>query len=88
MSELREKDFLIIGQGLAGSALALALRENGASVLVVDDASEHGASRVAVGLITTLAGKGMNPAWRQAEYLPEAVTYYRAMEQRHGRKMD
>ncbi len=80
----QQKDYLIVGQGLAGSALALALKELEASVLVVDDLDDFAASRVAAGLITTLAGKGMNPAWRQAEYLPIAFDYYKELERAHG----
>jgi glycine/D-amino acid oxidase-like deaminating enzyme len=80
-------DFLIIGQGLAGSALAMALIDLGASVMVVDREDEYSASRVAAGLVTTVAGKGMNLSWRQAEYLPEALAYYRKLEEISGRKL-
>tara|TARA_B110000881_G_C18491861_1_gene472272 strand:+ start:16 stop:1035 length:1020 start_codon:yes stop_codon:yes gene_type:complete len=77
-------DFLMIGQGLAGSALAMALIERGATVMVVDSEDEHSASRVAAGLVTTVAGKGMNLSWRQDEYLPEALAYYRKLEKASG----
>lgn len=77
-------DFLIVGQGLAGSALAMALLKRGAKLAVLDDASVTGASRVAAGLVTTLAGMGMNPAWRQAEYWPRSLAYYRELEQKSG----
>lgn len=76
-----KKDFLIVGQGLAGSALAVALKRKGKSVTVVDHEDPCSASRMAAGLITTLAGKGMNPGWRQAEYLPQAMAYYRELEE-------
>lgn len=72
---------LIIGQGLAGSALALAFRKRSQEVVVVNDPENEGASRVAAGLITTLAGRSMNPAWRQEAYLPEALQMYRELEQ-------
>jgi len=80
-------DYLIIGQGLAGSAMALQLLESGASVLVVDKERQNSASRVAAGLVTTLAGKGMNPAWRQGEYLAEARAFYARLEEKSGRKL-
>ncbi|GAA5497362.1 tRNA 5-methylaminomethyl-2-thiouridine biosynthesis bifunctional protein MnmC [Rubritalea halochordaticola] len=80
-------DFLIVGQGLAGSALAMAMLRRGKKILMVDRADPDAASRVAAGLVTTLAGKGMNPAWRQAEYLPEAMEYYAALEERSGKKL-
>jgi glycine/D-amino acid oxidase-like deaminating enzyme len=80
-------DFLIIGQGLAGSALAMALIDRGALVMVVDREDEHSASRVAAGLVTTVAGKGMNLSWRQAEYLPVAISYYRKLEEVSGKTL-
>ena len=78
-------DFLIIGQGLAGSALAMALIDRGATVMVVDSEDENSASRVAAGLVTTVAGKGMNLSWRQGEHLPQALAYYRKLEDASGK---
>ena len=80
-------DVIIVGQGLAGSALAMALIKKGKSVLVIDRADPSAATRVAAGLITTLAGKGMNPAWRQGEYLPKAIQYYQELEKASGTKL-
>jgi glycine/D-amino acid oxidase-like deaminating enzyme len=80
-------DFLIIGQGLAGSALAMALIDRGATVIVVDSEDENSASRVAAGLVTTVAGKGMNLSWRQGEHLPEAIAYYRKLEEASGKTL-
>jgi len=80
-------DYLIVGQGLAGSAMAMALLDKGASVMVIDKEKPNSATRVAAGLVTTLAGKGMNPSWRQSEYLPEALAYYRKLEKVSGRKL-
>ncbi len=73
-------DFLIIGQGIAGSTLALELLKREKSVLVVDRQDTGSSTRVAAGLVTPLTGKGMNTAWRQEEYLPKAVAYYHALE--------
>ncbi|MFT5905968.1 MAG: glycine oxidase [Cryomorphaceae bacterium] len=80
-------DFLIIGQGLAGSALAMALIDRGATIMVIDSEDENSASRVAAGLVTTVAGKGMNLSWRQGEYLPEAIAYYRNLEEASGKAL-
>ncbi|MFC5049683.1 NAD(P)/FAD-dependent oxidoreductase [Rubritalea spongiae] len=81
---MTQVDYIIVGQGLAGSALAMALLKRGKSLLVIDRNDPDAATRVAAGLVTTLAGKGMNPAWRQAVYLPEALCYYRALEGEAG----
>ena len=53
-------DFLIIGQGLAGSALAIELLGRGKRVLVVDRMDQRSSSRVAAGLITPLK---INDGW-------------------------
>ena len=61
-------DFLIIGQGIAGSTLALELLKREKTVLVVDRQDAGSSTRVAAGLVTPLTGKGMNAAWRQEQY--------------------
>jgi len=48
-------DFLIIGQGLAGSLLAWELMQRGCKVVVVDNGQEN-ASQVAAGLINPVTG--------------------------------
>lgn len=50
-------DFLIVGQGLAGSLLARSLRARGRRVAVVDDRWKSAASQVAAGLMTPLTGR-------------------------------
>ncbi|MBK1789718.1 NAD(P)/FAD-dependent oxidoreductase [Persicirhabdus sediminis] len=80
----KQVDSIIIGQGLAGSCLALELRRRGQSFLVVDRQDEHSSSRVAAGLITPITGKGMNPSPRQDEFLQVAVPFYRQLENQVG----
>lgn len=50
-------DFIIVGQGLAGSLLAAALRRRGLRPAVVDDGWRTSASKVAAGLMTPLTGR-------------------------------
>ena len=50
-------DFLIVGQGLAGTLLARSLRQRGQRVLVVDNGWKSSASQVAAGLMTPLTGQ-------------------------------
>ena len=50
-------DFLIVGQGLAGSLLAKQLLRRGRSVHVVDDRWKSSSSQVAAGLMTPLTGR-------------------------------
>ncbi len=48
-------DFLIIGQGLAGSLLAFELIQRGCKIIIVDNGKEN-ASQVAAGLINPITG--------------------------------
>jgi glycine oxidase len=52
-----EVDYIIVGQGLAGSLLASALGQRGQKVLVVDNGWKNSASKVAAGLMTPLTGQ-------------------------------
>lgn len=65
-------DFLILGQGLAGSLLARELLLAGQSVRVMDDRYRTSSSRVAAGLINPLAGMRFNAA-------PETTAWLGAM---------
>lgn len=66
-------DYLIVGQGLAGSLLAWHLLEAGQRILVVDRDEEGGASKIAAGLVTPVAGS----RFRLPEGLEERLDYAR-----------
>ena len=54
-------DYLIIGQGLAGSLLTWELLQRGCKIIVVDNGLEN-ASKVAAGLINPVTG--MRLVWQ------------------------
>ena len=54
---MRQIDYLIVGQGLAGSLLAWSLLKQGASVQLVDNRHQHASSTVAAGLVNPVTGK-------------------------------
>lgn len=76
--------FLIIGQGLAGTALAWHLQDRGAGVLVVDRNAATTSSKVAAGLVTPVTGMRLNTSWRYETLYPEAADFYRRQETRLG----
>jgi Glycine/D-amino acid oxidases (deaminating) len=53
-------DYLVVGQGLAGSLVTLLLQERGRSVVVVDNDHRHAASKAAGGIINPITGKRLN----------------------------
>jgi len=52
-----EIDFLIIGQGLAGSALGYRLIREGKRVVLLDQPSKNQSSQVAAGLFNPVTGR-------------------------------
>lgn len=66
-------DYLIIGQGLAGSILATGLMQKNASLLIYDNAHASSSSVVAAGIITPVVGKRFtlssqfSSAWEDAK---------------------
>src|SRR5215207_7423922 len=78
-----QPEFVIVGQGLAGRALAWALLREGRSVRVIDREGES-SSRVAAGLVTPVTGKRLARSWRWDELYPAAVAFYRAIEAETG----
>ena len=68
-------DFLIIGQGLAGSILAWELKLRGCRVLIVDNAVTS-ASQVAAGLINPITGMRLVKNRDIDFLLPAAKSYY------------
>ena len=79
-------DFLIVGQGIAGSLLAWRLAQRGASVTLIDSGDAHAGSRVAPGVINPLAGRKLKPTWRVVEQLPVALQFYRDLESASGER--
>lgn len=71
---------LIIGQGLAGTALAWRLHERGITFLIVDRDEELTSSKVAAGLVTPITGMRLNLNWRYETLYPEALAFYRRLE--------
>lgn len=71
---------LVIGQGLAGCAIAWTLHESGQSLVIVDRGEPATASRVSAGLITPLTGKKLVKSDDFTQYWQAAVTFYRRVE--------
>lgn len=81
-----ENRWKIVGGGLAGCCLAWNLWERGIPFKWLDG-GRGGSSRVAAGMINPVTGKNFEPSWRIAEFLPEAMDFYVAVENQLGRKL-
>ena len=81
-----EIDFLIIGQGLAGSALAYRLIKEGKQVVLLDQPEANRSSQVAAGLFNPVTGRKMVKTWKGELLFPEIVPFYEELEEVTGRK--
>jgi glycine/D-amino acid oxidase-like deaminating enzyme len=68
-------DFLIIGQGLAGSLLAWQLMQQGRKIIIIDNGLEN-ASQVAAGLINPITGMRLVKSAEVDKLLPIAKQRY------------
>lgn len=79
-------DYIIAGQGIAGSMLAWFLLKAGKKPLIIDGFSPLSASRVASGIINPVTGKRLVKSWRIDELLPAAKKTYHELESELGVK--
>ncbi len=73
-------DFIIVGQGLAGSLLAWTLLQRRASVMVIDNGKPN-ASQVAAGLVNPVTGKRLYKTRNVFQFLVTAKQLYRQLSQ-------
>jgi len=78
-------DYIVLGQGLAGTLIASELIDRGKTVLVIDSANPNSASRVAAGLFNPLTFKRLNFAWNAVDALPLMKTAYGRIEENIGK---
>lgn len=73
-------DYLIIGQGIAGTSLAWHLHDLGKKILIVGDSSLPSSSRVAAGIFNPLTGKKLVKTWLADDLFPYARSFYKRLE--------
>jgi glycine/D-amino acid oxidase-like deaminating enzyme len=76
----KEYDFIIIGQGLAGTCLAYELNSRGKKVLVFDDPEMPSSSMVAGGLYNPVTGRNMVLTWKAYDLFPYLQKFYSRLE--------
>lgn len=74
-------DFIIVGQGLAGTLLANEFFRQNKTVLVFDDPVQPKASSVAAGLINPVVFRRMTKSWLVDEAFPQMETTFRQLEE-------
>ncbi len=77
---IRTYDYILVGQGIAGTALAWHLIEAGKRILVVNDSTRPSASLVAAGIYNPLTGRKLVKTWMADTIFPYAVDFYTRLE--------
>lgn len=82
-----EIDFLLIGQGLAGTALSFRFLEENKKFLLLDMPNENTSSRVAAGLYNPVTGKKMVRTWMADMLFPAIEPFYERIEKLLGKNL-
>ncbi len=77
---MEQRDYLIVGQGIAGSLLAYELMKRDQRVMVVNQTWSQSASRVAAGLYNPVTGRKMVKTWNCDKLFPFIEPYYETLE--------
>lgn len=73
-------DYLIVGQGIAGSVMALTLEQRGKTVAIMAKPALSSSSRIAAGVYNPFNFRRSVPVWKAAEAVPGAKAFYAAAE--------
>ncbi len=84
---LKKVDYIIVGQGIAGTFLSWFLMKNGKTFFVIDDKKESSASNVAAGIIHPITGRRIVKTWMADTLLPFAHNAYQAIETHFNQKI-
>ncbi len=73
-------DYIVVGQGIAGSNLAFELLQRGKKIVIFDPEWRDAACLVAAGVINPITGQRLVKSWRSALAHPYAKKFYRELE--------
>ena len=75
-------DYLIVGQGLAGTCLALEALDNNQSIHIIDLDNAQSASRVAAGIVNPIKGKRLYRLWHDDRTFNWVQNWYNKIEKK------
>ncbi len=73
-------DYLIVGQGIAGTGFAEHVIQSGKSLMVIDDPTISNSSKVAGGLYNPITGRKMVKTWNCDKLFNYLIPFYKALE--------
>lgn len=81
-----EIDFLLVGQGIAGTVLGYRLKKAGKKIRIIDEPQANNSSRVAAGLFNPITGRKLVKTWKADSLFPEITPLYEELEDLTGKK--
>ena len=78
---MKSIDYIIVGQGIAGSILSLELLKKSKKILIINDEKLSSSSRVAAGIWNPVVFKRLTKSWLADEVIPELENFYKKTEQ-------
>ena len=82
-----QTDFLIVGQGIAGTCIAHALLAKGKKVMVIDLPTKNQSSVVAGGICNPITGKHLSLTWEAEKIFRVLAPFYESIEKVLGRQV-
>lgn len=77
-------EYLIIGQGIAGSVLSFVLYQQKKQHLVIDNGSPYNASQAASGMCNPITGRRLVKTWKAEEIFPHLHQFYQQLSDSIG----
>ena len=77
---MKEFDYIIVGQGIAGTVLAFQLRLKGKHVFVIDKNRDFTSSKIAPGTYNPMVLKRFTPCWKVEDQLTPLYDFLNAFE--------
>ncbi|MCA9732086.1 MAG: FAD-binding oxidoreductase [Deferribacteres bacterium] len=77
-------DYLIVGQGIAGTSLAHFLLQREKHICVIDEETTHSSTRVAIGTCNPITGNNFVKTWLADSVFPFARQFYATLEHEFG----
>jgi glycine oxidase len=84
MTMYKDVDFLIIGQGLTGSLMAMHILAQGQRVMVMGDENNISSSQVAAGMYSPITPKRMTKGWMYDTLIGHALQVYQHLSAQLG----
>ena len=84
---MQKIDFIIVGQGLAGSILALELLKQNKTVLVIDNVAMSQCSRAAAGIYNPIVFKRLTQSWMADKIMPAMFDFFEEAEKLFNTKL-